>query len=104
MSLTMRSLSLPLSALLVAAAMPAAAQRANGADSLLAAGNLVGAESSYYASVRVRPRDPQARRQLGRFLAERGALRVGAVLLEEARQFGADPATGARDLVPLHPA
>jgi hypothetical protein len=82
-------------------AHPALGQRSR-ADSLLASGNLAAAESSYYASVRVRPRDPQARRQLGRYLAERGALRVGAVLLEEARQFGADPATIARDLVPLY--
>ena len=83
-------------------ASPAVAQRGGHGDSLLAAGNLVAAESAYYAAVRARPRDPQARRQLGRFLAERGALRVGAVLLEEARQFGADAATVARDLVPLY--
>ena len=93
-----------LPALVIAVTMspPAAAQRATKADSLLAAGNLAAAESSYYAAARVRPRDPQARRQLGRFLAERGALRVGAVLLEEARQFGGDAATIARDLVPIY--
>jgi len=88
-------------ALVGVSAAPLAAQGSHG-DSLLAAGKLTAAESAYYAAVRVRPRDPQARRQLGRFLAERGALRVGAVLLEEARQFGGDAATIARDLVPLY--
>jgi tetratricopeptide (TPR) repeat protein len=88
-------------AMTVALAPPAGGQRSRG-DSLLSAGNLAAAESTYYAAARIRPRDPQARRQLGRYLAERGAIRVGAVLLEEARQFGADPATIARDLVPLY--
>lgn len=88
-------------ALLAGSAASLFGQRTKG-DSLLAAGNLSAAESAYYAAARVKPRDPQARRQLGRFLAERGALRVGAVLLEEARQFGADAATIARDLVPLY--
>lgn len=90
-----------LAAILLFAA-PAPGQRVSHGDSLLAAGNLAAAESAYYAATRAKPRDPQARRQLGRFLAERGALRVGAVLLEEARQFGADAATIARDLAPLY--
>jgi hypothetical protein len=85
----------------VAFASSAAAQ-ARRADSLLAAGRLVAAESVYYAGARARPRDPEARRQLGRFLGQRGAIRVGAVLLEEARTFGGDAATIARDLVPLY--
>ena len=85
-----------------AAVTSAAAQSNRAGDSLLATGKLSAAESAYYAVVQVRPRDPQARRQLGRFLAQRGAVRVGAVLLEEARQFGADPATIARDLIPLY--
>jgi hypothetical protein len=63
---------------------------------------LVAAESAYYAAARSRPRDPDARRQLGRYLGQRGAPRVGAVLLEEARTFGGDAATIARDLVPLY--
>ena len=82
-------------------ASPAIAQ-GRRADSLLAAGRLLAAESAYYAGARARPRDPEARRQLGRFLGERGAPRVGAVLLEEARQFGGDAATIARDLVPFY--
>jgi hypothetical protein len=89
-------------AVTIAPAPAASAQRAARGDSLLAAGNLAAAESTYYAAARVRPRDPQTRRALGRFLAERGALKVGAVLLEEARQFGGDAATIARDLVPIY--
>src|SRR5437870_2911921 len=69
-------------------------------DSLLAAGRLVSAESAYYATARANPRDPIARAALGRFLAARGATRVGAVLLEEARQFGGDSAAIARALLP----
>jgi hypothetical protein len=72
------------------------------ADSLLAQGHLAEAESSYYAAVRARPRDPLARTALGRFLAARGATRVGAVLVEEARAFGGDSATLAGVLVPLY--
>jgi len=71
-------------------------------DSLLAIGRLASAESAYYAAVRVRPRDPTARTALGRYLAARGATRVGAVLLEEARFFGGDSISLARALVPLY--
>ena len=71
-------------------------------DSLLAAGRLSAAESAYYAAVREHPRDPVARAALGRYLAARGATRVGAVLLEEARFFGGDSAALARALVPLY--
>lgn len=49
----------------------------------------------YYAAVRAAPRNPDARLQLGRYLIGRGATRVGAVLVEEAVQFGLDPATAA---------
>jgi hypothetical protein len=72
------------------------------ADSLLAAGQLSAAESAYYAAVRAKPRDPIARTALGKYLAARGATRVGAVLLEEARFFGGDSAALARALVPLY--
>lgn len=71
-------------------------------DSLLAAGRLASAESAYYAAARARPRDPVARAALGRYLAARGATRVGAVLIEEARFFGGDSAALARALVPLY--
>lgn len=72
------------------------------ADSLLAAGRLAAADSAYYAASSERPRDPIARAALGRFLAARGATRVGAVLLEEARFFGGDSTALARALVPMY--
>jgi hypothetical protein len=84
-------------------AVPAHAQWGIWAgDSLLAAGRLAAAESVYYAEARARPRDPVARAALGRYLAARGATRVGAVLVEEARQFGGDSTSLARALVPLY--
>ena len=85
----------------IAAAMGAAARlaaqspRAVAADSLLQQGLVEQAETIYYAAVRAAPRDPDARLRLGRYLIERGATRVGAVLVEEAVQFGLDPATAA---------
>ncbi|MFN2567761.1 MAG: hypothetical protein ABR499_22430 [Gemmatimonadaceae bacterium] len=102
-----------LTALLLAAA-PAtgAAQRAIAiptgrsdlarADALLRAGRVDAAEALYYREVRRRPRDPAARLALGRYLASRGATRVGAVLIEEARFFGANPALAAIHLAPLY--
>jgi hypothetical protein len=48
------------------------------------------------------PRDAEARISLGRYLASRGALRVAAVLFEEARLFGADSRRVARELAPLY--
>jgi hypothetical protein len=72
------------------------------ADSLLASGRVASAESVYYATSSARPRDATARAALGRYLASRGALRIGAVLLEEARLFGGDSATIARDLAPIY--
>ena len=72
------------------------------ADSLLRAGRVAAAESLYYAIARWRPRDPAPRLALGRYLAARGATRIGAVLIEEARQFGASPAAAALYLAPLY--
>jgi hypothetical protein len=96
--------SLTLAALALAAgAGPAAAQRLLArADSLYRGGRVTAAESLYYAAVRREPRDPAARLALGRYLAARGALKVGAVLMEEARFFGADPALVARELAPVY--
>lgn len=90
-------------AMLLLAPTPTAAQWGVWpADSLLAAGRLVSAESAYYAAARVRPRDPVARAALGRYLAARGATKVGAVLIEEARFFGGDSASLAEVLAPLY--
>ena len=96
--------SLTLAALALAAgAGPAAAQRLLArADSLYRGGRVVAAESLYYAAVRRDPRDPAARLALGRYLAARGALKVGAVLMEEARFFGADSVAVARELAPVY--
>ena len=89
---------------LVAVPLVAQMPRSGIADSLLAVGNVSRAESLYYAAVRQRPRDPGARWALGRYLAQRGALRVAATLLEEADQFGGDqvaPVVNA-DLAPMY--
>ncbi len=69
---------------------------------MLAAGRLLAAENIYYAAARQRPRDPATRRALGRYLAARGALRIGAVLLEEARYFGGDKQGIALELAPVY--
>ncbi len=71
------------------------------ADSLLAEGRLAAAESVYYAAARSYPRDPLIRAALGKFIAARGGVKAGAVLLEEAQFFGGDSAALARSLVPL---
>ena len=61
-------------------------------DQLIMRGALVSAESVYYTAVRVRPRDPGARLNLGRHVLARGVGKVAAALLEEARFFGGDQA------------
>jgi hypothetical protein len=72
------------------------------ADSLLRRGRVFAAETLYYYAVRRAPRDPGARLALGRYLAARGALRIGAVLMEEARFFGGDPKTVGTYLAPIY--
>jgi hypothetical protein len=78
--------------LCVRTAIPSQAQSPTPriADSLLRRGDLQRAESLYYVGVRVRPRDPLARFDLGKYLAERGKPRVASALMEEAIQFGGD--------------
>jgi hypothetical protein len=91
--------------LAVVALLPASAAAQWGvwrADSLLAAGRLDAAESTYFAAVRARPRDPVVRAALGKFLAARGETIAASVLLEEARDFGGDSAIIARALAPLY--
>lgn len=54
-------------------------------------------ERRLYDAVRRAPRDPAARAALGNWLASRGQLKSGSVLLEEARLFGGSAgAVGAR--------
>lgn len=72
------------------------------ADALLSAGRVFAAESLYYLAVRRAPRDPEARLALGKYLAARGAWRVGAVLMEEARYFGGDAQVVANELMPVY--
>ncbi len=81
----------------------AVAQRAAlNADSLLRRGLVQRAESLYYADARNRPRDPVARWNLGNFLIERGARRIGMTLIEEAQQFGFDKGAAGRALAPVY--
>jgi hypothetical protein len=89
----------------IAGLLPRAAQAQEllaRADSLMNAGRVFAAESIFYYMVRRDPRDPAARLALGRYLAARGALKVGAVLMEEARYFGGDPAVVATALAPVY--
>jgi hypothetical protein len=101
--LRVRVLPLVCAALFCAAAAPVHAQWGLWpADSLLAEGQLASAESMYYAVARQHPRDPYARAALGRYLAARGGVRAGTVLLEEAMFFGGDSSALARSLAPLY--
>ncbi|MFI5232709.1 MAG: tetratricopeptide repeat protein [Gemmatimonadales bacterium] len=61
-------------------------------DVAISEGRLADAESMLFSASSAAPHDPAARGALGIFLASRGRLKVGAVLLEEARQFGGDAA------------
>jgi hypothetical protein len=88
--------------LLVAPAALRAQRGATPADSLLREGAIARAESLYYAAARAHPRDPEARFALGRYLISRGALRVGATLVEEAVRFGLDSSVGAATLGPVY--
>lgn len=72
------------------------------ADTLFRNGRVFAAETLYYYAARLQPRDPAARLALGRYLAARGALKVGAVLMEEARYFGGDARLVAAYLAPVY--
>lgn len=99
-----------LAVVLTLAVLPAVAraQRAGAlddvarGDSLFRRGRVFAAESLYYDAARQSPRDPAARLALGRYLAARGALRIGAVLMEEARFFGGDAKTIGAELAPVY--
>lgn len=88
----------------VLAPLPSPAQNPTvaRADSLLRSGRVFAAETLYYQAAREKPRDPVARLALGRYLAARGALKVGAVLMEEARYFGGDRTVVAAQLAPIY--
>jgi hypothetical protein len=90
----------------VCAPLSASAQRrgelppARG-DFLLRDGRWVEAESEFYAQSDKAPRDAIARAALGRFLAMRGAVKPGSVLVEEAKKFGLDAATYRSLITPM---
>ena len=71
------------------------------ADELLDEGRWSEAEALFYQQSEGSPRDPIARAALGRFIAMKGAVRPGIVLIEEARQFGLDATTSPELLAPL---
>ena len=70
------------------------------ADVLLDAGLWPQAEEAFYAQLRIRPRSPLPRAALGRYLAMKGAVMPGAVLIEEALSFGLDSAVARALLAP----
>jgi hypothetical protein len=92
--------------LVLATATSAAAQWARSplprsrADVLLDAGLWPQAEEAYYAQSRLRPRAPVPRAALGRYLAMKGAVMPGVVLIEEALRFGLDSAVARALLAP----
>ncbi len=65
-------------------------------------GDVEAAERALYDASRRAPRDPAARAALGEWLASRGQLQSGAVLLEEARLFGGDAVRIAARLAHLY--
>ena len=70
------------------------------ADALLDAGRWPEAEDAFYAQSRVHPREPVARAALGRYLAMKGALVPGTILIEEAQKFGLDASVARTLLAP----
>ena len=87
---------------------PLGAQRVNDlvtrADSMLSWGQVLSAESLYYRAASLEPRNPAGRLALGKYLAARGVLRVGAVLMEEALYFGGNADTVSKHLAPVYAA
>lgn len=75
---------------LTVGAQPSPGTARSAADVAVERGRLADAETMLFDASRVSPRDPVVRGALGTFLASRGRVRVGAVLLEEARRFGGD--------------
>jgi hypothetical protein len=70
------------------------------ADVLLQAGRWAEAEDAFYAQSRVKPREPLARAALGRYLAMKGAVIPGTILIQEAQKFGLDAGTARALLAP----
>lgn len=73
------------------------------AERLLAAGRLAAAEEALYAAADARPRAPEPRGALARYLASRGRFRIAEILLEEAQRFGASASQVRRALASFAP-
>ena len=71
------------------------------ADSLLEDGRWAEAEAAFYQQSELAPRDPVARAALGRYIAMKGAVKPGMVLIAEARKFGLDRRIAAELQAPL---
>lgn len=72
------------------------------ADVAISEGRLADAEQLLFTASSAAPHEPSARGALGMFLASRGRLKVGSVLLEEARQFGGDASVIDADLARIY--
>jgi hypothetical protein len=98
-------------ALLVFLAAPVAAQKspgpnpafAAGAEAALGKGRFALAESLLYAASERAPHDAGLRAGLGMYLASRGHIKIGTVLLEEARKFGGNAAAIDGHLAQMYP-
>ena len=86
---------------LAAGAAAQSALPASRADALLDAGRWTEAEEMLYADARSHPREPEARARLGRYLAMKGALRPGLVLVDEAVEFGLATETARAVAAPI---
>jgi hypothetical protein len=105
-----RTLAAALAASLIAGAAGRAAAQSSSlarpslprgrADVLLDAGLWPQAEDAFYAQSRLRPRAPVPRAALGRYLAMKGAVLPGTILIEEAQRFGLDSSLAASMLRP----
>jgi hypothetical protein len=82
------------------AAAPAPSLPITRADVLLQAGRWAEAEEAFYAQSRIKPREPLARAALGRYLAMKGAVIPGTILIQEAQKFGLDAGTARALLAP----
>ena len=85
-------------ALIALFAVPLASQTPRGvvlssAEVAISQGRLDDAENALFAASSRSTHEPSARGALGWYLASRGRFRIGATLLEEARQFGGDPSS-----------
>jgi hypothetical protein len=91
-------------------AAPLAAQKAGpspafapGAEMALGKGRFALAESLLYAASERAPHDAGLRAGLGMYLASRGHIKIGTVLLEEARKFGANVVLVDEHLAQMYP-